>query len=185
MSDEEKERKRLENKIHWAIIDYLFQWTWEGNKIIHQGSPAFEELTIFCVYNELRVKEAELAKKEGYFRKRAGVKAGVFDLNFTWPHRNAGFYDVKAPGFHLSTPQKRFAWAQERNGFPTAYGSSVAHLRDTLVSWGAKCRIHYAQEPDLRTEAEKRRDVESMWGAKKFLTVEDMKAGRINPAWKP
>lgn len=144
-----------EYPIHKAMIDYLDQRVWKGNKIIHRGNPAFENLLFLHIANQ---GHGEDAAAEGFFLKQLGVVPGAYDLLLFWPHRMAGAYDAKAPGGHLTTPQKRFRERWERCGFPSSWGASTEHLRDTLIGWGAKCLIHATKKVDLRTDDEKHRD---------------------------
>lgn len=145
-----------EFKIHKACIDYLDQRVWKGNKLIHRGNPAFENLIFLHVPNQ---GHSEDAASEGFFLKQLGVIPGAYDILLFWPYRMAGAYDVKRPDVKtLSTPQKRFRERWERCGYPSAWGTSPAHLRDTLIGWGAKCMVHAVKQVDLRTFDERKDD---------------------------
>lgn len=158
--------QQYEYPIHKAMIDYLDGRVWKGNKIIHRGNPAFENLLFFHIPNQ---GHGENAASEGFFLKQLGVVAGAYDLLFFWPPRMAGAYDAKAPGGSLKTPQKRFREQWERCGFPSAWGTSTEHLRDTLIGWGAKCMNHSVKRVDLRSWEEKCQDAFNLYAPRKDI----------------
>lgn len=147
-----------EFKIHKACVDYLKQRVWKGNKLVHEGRPAFESLLIIHIANQVQDGSDEAATI-GFFLKQMGVEPGAYDFLFFWPHRQGLAYDVKEPKKgKLSPAQIRFRHKWENIGYPSAWGTSVKHMRDTLIKHGAKCRIFDLIEPDLRTDKEKKDD---------------------------
>lgn len=147
--------EQSEFRIHKACVDYLEQRVWQGNKLIHRGNPAFEDLLFFHVANQGHSKDSA---SEGFFLKQLGVLPGAYDLMFFWGGRNAGCIDIKDKSGHLSSSQQKFRSRWERCGFPSASVTTVTGMRDKLIEWGAKCVIHAVREPDTRTFAEKKKD---------------------------
>lgn len=152
-----------EYPIHKAMIDYLDQRVWKGNKIIAKGNPAFENLLFLHIPNQ---GHGEDAATQGFFLKQLGVVPGAFDLLLFWPNRMAGAYDAKAPGGYLTGAQQKFRARWHLCGFPSAWGTSTEHLRDTLIGWGAKCNIHCTKKVDLRTFDEKKAAVFDLYAPK-------------------
>lgn len=154
---------QVEFKIHKACVDYLKQRVWKGNKLIHVGNPAFENLLVIHIPNAQHDGSDE-ASANGFFLKQMGIEPGAYDFLFFWPHRNAAAYDVKQPDEgKLSTAQKKFREKWRLCGYPSAWGTSVEHMRDTLIEWGAKCRIHCTRKVDIRTKEEKFRDIFNLY----------------------
>ncbi len=148
-----------EYRIHKACIDYLDQRVWKGNKIIHRGNPAFDDLLFFHVQNVQHTDNEEENIRQGLFAKQLGVLAGAYDILCFWPIRMALAYDCKRPEIgKLTTPQIRFRERWERCGFPSDWGTSPEHLRDTLIKHGARCRVHSVKQVDLRTLDQKKQD---------------------------
>jgi hypothetical protein len=150
---------QTEWKIHRADVDYLYQRVWKGNKIIHTGNPAFEDLVIIHIPNAIHTDDEAENARQGLFRKMMGVEAGAYDFIFGIPRHMPLAYDVKAPGGFLEAPQKRFREKWERCGYPSAWGTSPEHLRDTLIKHGAICKVFCVKPVDLRTKEEKFKDM--------------------------
>ncbi len=154
-SDLEKEHPEF--KIHKHMVDYLLQRVWDGNEIVSQGPSAFEGLMVIHVPNQ------ESDGTDRYFQKVMGILPGAYDLFLYWPHRNCLAYDAKDKKGKLSAPQIKFRDRWEMLGFPSSWGSSTEHLRDTLIAHGAKCRIHAIKPLDLATDAEKKQRIFDMY----------------------
>ncbi len=156
-----------EFKIHKGMVDYLKQRVWKGNKIVHEGNPAFQDLVIIHIPNAIHTDDEAENAKQGLFRKMMGVDAGAYDFIFGIKGHPPLAYDVKAPGGYLETSQKRFREKWERCGYPSAWGTTTEHLRDTLIGWGAKCMIHATRQIDLRTPDEKKKQIFDLYAPPK------------------
>lgn len=92
-----------------------------------------------------------------FFEMQMGKYPGAYDLLLFWPQRNCGAYDAKYKS-RLSESQRRFRSYWSAQGWPSAHGTTTEHLRDTLISWGAKCRVHTVPPLDLRSMDQKKKD---------------------------
>lgn len=95
---------------------------------------------------------------QGFWNREMGQLAGVLDFQCGWPVSKAGVLEVKFGKNKLTPDQNRFiSWAKQI-GWHTGVAYSVQQAHWTLCTWGLKPAYSQVQEPDLRTDAEKKHD---------------------------
>ena len=134
-----------EFKIHKAIFEH------------HQSAFPFVKF----VY----VPNASKDATTGYFNKLMGLHPGAHDISLYWKtdRINVGIFEVKSKTGSLTSAQNKFASAMKSLGAYTGYGSSVKQYHNTLIGWGITPLHHSCVEPDLRTDAEKKRDAFNLY----------------------
>lgn len=100
--------------------------------------------------------------KDGYMKKLMGSKAGVPDLLFWW-RGGAGAIELKAPQGRVATAQNKFLSALHSVGVKVAVCRSVAEVHKALKSWGLTPRTESVQEPDIRSDMQKKHDAFEMY----------------------
>lgn len=145
-------RDHSETRLHIAVVHYLRGEIKNGNHIIRVQSP-FPGLMWLHPSNEVSSKD------DAYWNKLKGIMPGVADLLFWWKHeREPGNTHISnfLPSFgaiELKTNsamrgnQQDFGIKFKAIGGNHAICKSVASVRDTLVSWGLKCKNEQAVEP--------------------------------------
>ncbi len=91
--------------------------------------------------------------RDGFFKRKMGVKPGVPDLIFTWNdgHLRAGLIELKADTGRVSNDQNRVMSAWSRLGWSTNVCRTVRQVHETLQSWGITPKHNGIQEPDYRS----------------------------------
>lgn len=166
-----------EYHLHVAIINHLMGQKLVGNKII-KGTKPFPELFITHIFQGR-------SEEDGFFLKRMGVYPGVSDILCLW-RGGIGFIEVKTEKGYLSPAQKKFKGICNWLGVKWALVRSVQQAHDTVAGWGVRAVHNAVIEHDQRSKEEKEREIiAANWGpVQKFLTVDDMLAGKVNPEWR-
>ncbi len=109
---------------------------------------------------------------DGYFKQMMGAKAGAADLMLSWnngigsraPFKlECAMIELKAPGGTLSSQQNKFLSTYAHIGWHTALCRSVRQVHDKLVNWGIQPAYDSTQEPDYRSDEDKKRDAFSYY----------------------
>lgn len=114
--------------------------------------PQNPNLKIFHIANESR------DAAQGYWNKVLGIEAGASDLIAGWPVSNVGVCEIKLIGGKLTNNQNRFlSWAK-LVGWKTGVVRSVLQFHNLGIAWGWKAEHHKIQEPDYRSDRQKKSD---------------------------
>lgn len=127
---------QTEYKIHCAIVEHL-ESAWPQIEFTHAGKARDET--------------------HAHFLSRMGYKAGTADLIWFCAGK-FGEGEVKQLGGVQSSAQKTRQAALERNGGYYIIWHSVRESHDYFLSLGFKPMHNAVQEPDLRTEDERKAD---------------------------
>lgn len=101
--------------------------------------------------------------KDGFLKKKMGVKAGVPDLIFILPGGLWGAIELKIKGGRLQSSQRKEPHYMAAHGAKIGLCTSVREVHDQLVLWGCKARYDSVQEPDLRSDGQKKQDAFDMY----------------------
>jgi len=131
-------RDKTEFKLHRAIMYYLMG-----------ENPAFHHLFATTIYQG---RDA----KDGFFLKMLGVQAGMPDI-VAWYKGGCSFIEVKTISGRQSSAQKKVQGRVQALGFPYVLVRSVQDVHDHLLKQGLR-PMHKPTEPDLRSDAQKKKD---------------------------
>ena len=99
--------------------------------------------------------------KDGFMKKRMGVKPGWPDIQYTWNSGKleCGVTELKVTGGRVSPDQNRRISELDRMGWHTEVCWNTAEsVFKALCSWGLDPKSKSIKEPDYRTWDEKTKD---------------------------
>jgi hypothetical protein len=141
-SDDDLKRSQLEFRLQVAVVDHIA-------KCFSVWFTAFPG----------RPGDA----KDGFMKKKMGVKAGVPDILVILKGGILGAIELKIKGGVQNKAQHEEPCYMAAQGAKVGLCTSVRQVHDLLVSWGCKAKYDSVQEPDLRSDGQKKQDMYDMY----------------------
>ena len=118
-----KRNRRTEDKLHVSIWRDL-------QKVLHPGVVAYS------------LENRHVGAVEGSMRRERGVKAGIPDMIFHWPHGWCAYIEIKPPKCYPTRSQKHMHELLRTAGIAVGVCHSISEVLIFLRDQGCPLRIN-------------------------------------------